>query len=88
MKIINKWEIPGTKGLYELHLVQYTQDKTDYEIWSNKSQRHLKDTTSYGRYKGLLRTYGLKFEDEKDSIQKKIYLKDILRMCEVDYDRD
>lgn len=83
MKIINKWIIPKTRNKYELHLVEYTEDKTDYEVWSVRSQKHLKDTTAYGRYKGLMRTFGITFEDEKDNVQKKMYLKDIIRLCEV-----
>lgn len=84
MKIINKWDIPGTKNKYELHLIRYNENKTDYEVWSNKSKKHLKDTTSYGVYRGLMRTFGLKFEDDKDVIQKKMYLKDIVKLCGVE----
>lgn len=86
LKILNKWEIPNTKGNYELHLIRYNDDKTDYEVWSNRSKKHLKDTTAWGTYKGLTRTFGLTFEDEKDTVQRKMYLKDIIKMCEVDYD--
>lgn len=86
LKILNKWEIPNTKGNYELHLIRYNDDKTDYEVWSKRSKKHLKDTTSWGTYKGLMRTFGLTFEDEKDTVQRKMYLKDIIKMCEVDYD--
>lgn len=83
MKIIDKWIIPNTKNKYELHLVRYTEDKTDWEVWSNKSQKHLKDTTAYGKYKGMMRTFGLTFEDEKDTVQRKMYLKDIIKLCDV-----
>lgn len=83
MKIINKWIIPGTKNRYELHLVQYNQDKTDYEVYSVRSQRHLKDTTSWGNYNGLMRTFGLTFENEKDTVQRKMYLRDIIKMCDI-----
>lgn len=81
MKIINRKVIPGTRNRYELHLVEYTKDKTDWEVWSNRSQRHLKDTTSWGSYKGLMRTFGITFENEKDNVQKKMYLKDLLELC-------
>lgn len=83
MKVLDKWVIPGTRNKYELHLVEYNQDKTDYEVYSVRSQRHLKDTTSWGTYKGLMRTFGLVFEDEKDTVQRKMYLKDIIKMCDV-----
>lgn len=83
MKILDKWIIPGTKNKYELHLVEYNQDKTDYEVWSVRSQRHLKDTTSWGTYKGLMRTFGLTFENEQDTVQRKMYLKDIIKLCKV-----
>ncbi|MGL6118977.1 MAG: hypothetical protein ACRC0V_00570 [Fusobacteriaceae bacterium] len=82
MKIINRWIIPGTKNKYELHLVEYTKEKIDYEVWSNRSQKNLKDTTSWGTYKGLMRTFGLVFEDEKDTVQRKMYLRDIIKLCE------
>lgn len=83
MKVLDKWVIPGTRNKYELHLVEYNQDKTDYEVYSVRSQRHLKDTTSWGTYKGLMRTFGLTFEDEQDTVQRKMYLKDIIKMCDV-----
>lgn len=83
MKIINRKVIPGTNGRYELHLIKYNENKTDYEVWSNKSQKHLKDTTAYGKYKGMTRTFGLTFENEKDTVQRKMYLKDIIKLCEV-----
>lgn len=83
MKIINKWVVPGTRNKYELHLVEYSKDKTDFEVWSNRNEKYLKDTTSWGKYKGLMRTYGLTFKDEHDTVQRKVYLKDIIKMCEV-----
>lgn len=83
MKVLDKWVIPGTRNKYELHLVEYNRDKTDYEVYSVRSQRHLKDTTSWGTYKGLMRTFGLTFEDEQDTVQRKMYLKDIIKMCDV-----
>lgn len=82
MEILSKWNIPKTNGRYELRLVKYTE-KTDYEVWSNRSKKYLKDTTSWGSYKGMMRTFGLVFEDEKDTIQRKMYLKDIVKLCEV-----
>ncbi|MEG0236780.1 MAG: hypothetical protein RR523_12260 [Cetobacterium sp.] len=85
MKILNKWIVPNTKDRYELHQVKYNDDKIDFEVWSNISKKHLKDTTSWGKYKGFMRTYALKFETEKDTIQRKVYLKDILMLCEVGY---
>lgn len=81
MKILNRKVIPGTRERYELHLVEYTNDKTDWEVWSVRSQRHLKDTTSWGSYKGLSRTFGLTFEDEQDTVQRKMYLRDIIKLC-------
>ncbi|ERT70084.1 hypothetical protein HMPREF0202_00004, partial [Cetobacterium somerae ATCC BAA-474] len=77
MKVLNKWDIPGTNGRYELHLIKYNENKTDYEVWSNRSKKHLKDTTAWGTYKGLMRTFGLVFEDEKDTVQRKMYLKGV-----------
>ncbi|MEG1344934.1 MAG: hypothetical protein RSD14_05500 [Clostridia bacterium] len=64
-------------------MVEYTKDKTDYEVYSVRSGIYLKDTTAYNRYKGLNRTYGITFENEKDNVQKKMYLKDLLKLCEV-----
>lgn len=81
MKIINRKVIPGTRNRYELHLVEYTKDKTDWEVWSVRSQKHLKDTTAYGRYNGLMRTYGINFTTDQETVQKKIYLRDLLKMC-------
>ena len=81
MKVLNRNIIPRTKWRYELHLVYWNKDKTDWEAWSNKSQRYLKDTTSWGTYKGMMRTFGIVFEDESDTVQRKVYLKDIIKMC-------
>ena len=81
MRVINKWIIPGTKERYELHFVEYNEGKREFEVWSKRSQKHLKDTTAFNQYRGLMRTFGIKFEDEKDCIQKKMYLKDIIKLC-------
>lgn len=81
MKILNKYTIPGTGGRYELHLIQY-EHLEQYEVWSNNSNKYLKDTTSFNKFKGLNRTYSIKFTDEKDCVAKKIYLKDIIKLCE------
>ena len=81
MTIINKWIIPNTKNKYELHLIEYTENKTDWEVWSNISKKHLKDTTAFKKYRGLMRTYGINFSTDQEIIQKKIYLKDIIKLC-------
>lgn len=83
MKVVKKWIVPGTKERYELHIVAYDK-KRDWELWSNVSQKYLKDTTSYGRYRGIMRTYGLTFESEMDTIQRKMYLKDIIKLCKIE----
>jgi hypothetical protein len=86
MKIINRKVIPGTRNKYELHEIKYNDDAISYGVYSVKSEIYLKNTTSYKGTgsKGLMATYGLSFEDDKETtVQRKVYLKEILKLCEV-----
>lgn len=84
MKVLERFEIPNTRGKYELHRVGGVKD-FPFRVWSNISEVYLKDTVRFGR-KDIrpTSTFGMKFEvgDEARSI---LSLKKILELCEIDY---
>lgn len=81
MKLLNSWGIEETNGKYEVHLLGY-KNRKEWGIWSTRNKIYLKDTTRYGKEnRGLMGTYGITIGE--DCIQKRMYLKDILVLCEI-----